>query len=381
MLESIADDLAGQKLSFISGEPQTRIEELLARVWPMRRSGGPMQILREAIATRKITAGPLPRTELLAVAMRSSHPEEAKLIVDSFLRNYKAYDATNLHRTDIETLTLLEKQQTEFAKKLKSQREELRAAADEFGTVALGPRQEMEFNIQARLMTELIQLEAQKIAAEANVDLLEKTEKLDLSPEQAMLQRREYVNSNPLVSELSKRVVAMEQDLIVAQQTHQPGHPTLVQIQAVLEAFKKRLDAQRQELELEYDSGMEGRLKEAAQQRLVAAKMDLERIEAHYNALKARVNLQDRQAQTTGRKNLDLQDLQFKLQVDQEMYDTLSRRIKTLPDGAATAAPRRDRLLGGCSGDERPACATGHRGGDRRSGLRPRPGLPSRPDG
>jgi capsular exopolysaccharide synthesis family protein len=98
----------------------------------------------------------------------------------------------------------------------------------------------------------------------------------------------------------------------------------------VLEAFKKRLASQRQELELEYDSGMEGRLKEAAQQRLVAAKMDLERINAHYQALSERVNLQDSQAQKTGRKNLDLQDLQFKLQVDQEMYDTLSRRIKTL---------------------------------------------------
>jgi capsular exopolysaccharide synthesis family protein len=75
---------------------------------------------------------------------------------------------------------------------------------------------------------------------------------------------------------------------------------------------------------------MEGRLKAAAGQRLAAAKMDRERIEAHYNALKAKVNLQDSQAKKTGQKNLDIQDRQFKLQVDQEMYDTVSRRIKTL---------------------------------------------------
>ncbi len=330
MLQMIADDLAGRDLAFFRGGPQNRVEELLSRVWPMKRSLGPVRILREAIATRKITAGPLPRTELLAVAMRSSHVEEAKAIVDSFLRNYVAHYGTSITEIDAKTLTRLEAQQTESAKKLKSQRDELRSLADEFGTITLGPRQEMEFSVQARLMTELIQLEAQRIAAEANVGLLEKTDKVDLSPEQAMVQRREYVNSNPLMSELSKRVVGMEQDLIVAQQTHLPGHPTLVQIQAVLEAFKKRLATQRQELELEYDSGMEGRLKEAAQQRLMAAKMDLERISAHYQALSERVNLQDSQAQKTGRKNLDLQDLQFKLQVDQEMYDTLSRRIKTL---------------------------------------------------
>ena len=81
----------------------------------------------------------------------------------------------------------------------------------------------MELSVQSQLMTELIQLEAQRIAAEANIGLLEKTEKLELSPEQMVGLRREYVNSNPMVAELSKSIVAMEQDLIVAQQTHHAG--------------------------------------------------------------------------------------------------------------------------------------------------------------
>jgi succinoglycan biosynthesis transport protein ExoP len=330
MLQLIADDLAGRNLPFIRGEPQSRIEDLRARIWPMKRDARPMQILREAIADRTITAGAVSRTQLLAVAMRSTHVEEAKTIVDSFLRNYMARYTNNVSTEDAKMLTRLEAQATESAEKLKRQRDEIRSLADEYGTVTLGPRQEMEFNVQARLMTELIQLEAQRIAAEANVSLLEKVTKVDLSPEQAMNLRRDYVNSNPLVSELSKSVVAMEQDLILAQQTHQPGHPALVQRQATLDAFKKRLDTQRQELEQEYDSGMEGRLKDAAQQRLVAAKMDLERINAHYQALSERVNQQDNLAQKTGRKNLDIQDLQYKLKLDEEMHDMLSRRIKAL---------------------------------------------------
>jgi succinoglycan biosynthesis transport protein ExoP len=330
MLELIADDLAGRNLPFIRGEPQSRIEGLLARVWPAKRSGSPMRILREAIANRTITAGPVPRTALLAVAMRSTRVEEAKMIVDSFLRNYMARYTSNLTTEDAKLLSRLEAQATESAKKLTSQRDEIRALADEYGTVTLGPRQEMEFSVQARLMTELIQLEAQRIAAEANVGLLEKVAKVDLSPEQAMSLRREYVNSNPLVAELSKSMVAMEQELIRAEQTLQAGHPALLQRRATLEAFKKRLADQRQELEQEYDSGMEGRLKDAAQQRLVTAKMDLERINAHYNALQAKVNLQDSQARKTGQKNLNIQDLQYRLKLDEEMHELLSRRIKGL---------------------------------------------------
>ncbi|MCL5280972.1 MAG: polysaccharide biosynthesis tyrosine autokinase [Planctomycetes bacterium] len=330
VLQLIADDLAGRNLPFIRGEPQNRIEQLVARVWPMKRNVGPMRILREAIADRTITAGAVPRTQLLAVAMRSTNLEEAKTIVDSFLRNYVAHYASNVVTEDAKKLNHLETQAKESLKSIMDQREQIRALADEFGTVTLAPRQEMEFDVQARLMTELIQLEAQRIAAEANVGLLEKAKKVDLSPEQAVNLRRDYVNSNPLVSELSKSVVAMEQELIVAQQRHQPGYPALVQSQATLEAFNKRLDEQRQKLEQEYDSGMESRLEEAARQRLIAAKMDLERINAHYQALKDRVNQQDVRAQKTGRKNLDIQDRQFKLQVDQEMYDTLARRVKTL---------------------------------------------------
>ena len=38
VLQKIADDLAGRNLSFFSGSLRRRIEKLLARVWPMRRT-------------------------------------------------------------------------------------------------------------------------------------------------------------------------------------------------------------------------------------------------------------------------------------------------------------------------------------------------------
>ena len=167
VLQLVADDLAGRNLSFFSGKPQNRIEEILARVWPVKRNVGPVRLLRDAIAARTITAGAVPRTELIAVAMRSSRVDEAKAIVDSFLRNYVAQYGSYITKSDLNNLNRLEAQQTESLKKILAERQEVRSLADEFGTVTLAPRQEMQFSVQTRLMTDLIQLEAQRIAAEA----------------------------------------------------------------------------------------------------------------------------------------------------------------------------------------------------------------------
>jgi small-conductance mechanosensitive channel len=87
--------------------------------------------------------------------------------------------------------------------------------------------------------------------------------KVDLSTEQRMSLRRAQVNSDPMVSELSKTIVAMERDLITREAAVR-DHPTLVQEQAALDNLKKRLDAKRQELEKEFDDGLQAREEEAA---------------------------------------------------------------------------------------------------------------------
>jgi hypothetical protein len=59
--------------------------------------------------------------------------------------------------------------------------------------------------------------------------------------------RREYVNSNPMVAELSRSIVEMERGLIT-QQSLITSHPRLSQEQTALENLKKTLEAKRQEL-------------------------------------------------------------------------------------------------------------------------------------
>ena len=330
MLQLIADDLAGRNLFFLSGAPQNRIAKLIAPLLPPKRNTSPERILRDAIGKKTITAAALPRTELIAVSMRSSDVAEAKTIVDSFLRNYVAQSGSEANQKENQNLISLERQRSEQLKRILDQRQRIRTLADDYGTTTLGPRQEMELSVQTRFLTDLTQLESDKIGAEATISLLEKTEKVNLSPEQAVGLRREYVNSDPMVTELSRSIVAMERDLIIAEQALNAGHPTLVRTQATLDTFKKRLEDKRKQLEQEFDSGLDARLKEAAQQRLAAAKLDRDRIQTRYDKIREAVDKQDTQTRQVGRVNLDIQDYQFQVTVDQELYDTLSRRIKVL---------------------------------------------------
>jgi capsular exopolysaccharide synthesis family protein len=239
------------------------------------------------------------------------------------------YGSTTTARDNAQ-LILLGRQRDELFKKIEDQRQNIRTLAEEYGTTVLDTRQDMEMAQQTFLLGELTRLESQRIGAEANVGLYEKLEKVDLSPEQVVSLRREYVNSDPMVAELSRSVVEMERDLIIAQQTLNTGHPTLVRTQATLETFKKRLEGKRQELEKEYDGGLEGRMKEAAHQRLAASQMELARIQAHYDTLRHVVDQQDVTTRKVGLTNLDIQDRQFKLQVAEDLHQDLSRRITTL---------------------------------------------------
>jgi type II secretory pathway component GspD/PulD (secretin)/beta-lactamase regulating signal transducer with metallopeptidase domain len=83
---------------------------------------------------------------------------------------------------------------------------------------------------------------------------------MPLTPEQIASARREYVNYDPIVQELARRIVKMERELIVAQQTRTSAHPDVAQAQALLEALKKSLEEKRKQLEQEFDKGLTKRM-------------------------------------------------------------------------------------------------------------------------
>ncbi len=330
VLQRIADDLHDRNLSVLRGEPQSRLEEWTAKLLPDTAPADPATVLKELVSREVITAGHIRTTELVAVMMKSPNANEARQIVDAFLQHYESMYGSESLEEENTTLRVLEDQRDQLLARMEDQRKRIRGLAQEYGTTVLDSRQDMELQRYTVLLSELTRLEAQRIALEASIGLLEGNEETSLSPDQLVAIRQQYANSDPMIMELSSNVVQMERDLLVARQNYKPGTPSLVQMEELLATFKQTLEEKRQSLEQEFDDGMDDRLKVAAEQRLLAAQAEIEQLKAHEARLREVLNNQDLATRQVGQTNLDIQDLQFRLDLDKEFYDTVSRRVKAM---------------------------------------------------
>ncbi|HOV76788.1 MAG TPA: polysaccharide biosynthesis tyrosine autokinase [Sedimentisphaerales bacterium] len=327
-LQKIVDDLAGRNLAFFSGRPGTRLEKLLAKVLPRDANELPDQILRKAIAKQTITAGYLQGSELMAVTMKSRNIDEARTIVNSFLRNYVGQYGVETTTSESQNITILENQKNEYQKRIAESRQKLRELAMQYGSTGLDALQAVELQTQSALQSRLTQLEADRVKIEADIGVYEKTETMALAPEQIVAARTSHINSDPMVTELSTNIVQMERELLAAQQTHLPANPVYAQRVAVLKAFQQKLEERRKVLAEEFDANLENKLKEAAQQRVLQAKAQKAQIEAHIDEIRRILSEQQVRTVKMGTTNLDLQDLQRKVEMDEQVLDRVNQRLR-----------------------------------------------------
>jgi succinoglycan biosynthesis transport protein ExoP len=329
-LQKIADDLAGRNLSFFSSAPRTRLDKLMAKLGIPRGSPDPVTILKNAIADNVITAGPVPLTTLVAVTMKSGNPDEARQIVDSFLVNYQAMYGSESLQAENDTLASLEKNKTDLIKKIRDLHEQQKSLTAAYGTPELTARQEMELNVQTKLLGERTDLEVRKIGLETSIALLEQTKKVTMTPGEVMSATREYINSDPTVKELSAQIVDMEKNLTIARRSIASSNPELKKREALVDDFKKTLDDRKKELEKEFNEILDRRLEEAAAQRLRDAKAEYQQTLIHLQKIDERLSAQELKTQKIQRDNVDIEDIQFNLNLNNELYEDVSRRLKTL---------------------------------------------------
>jgi uncharacterized protein involved in exopolysaccharide biosynthesis len=150
VVQRVADDLADKKLSFF--------EDYGAglRVRPEHRPNSatpfyePQSILKQAIIDGAIKASAIPKTELIKVTMKSTNPQEAKQIVNSFIMNYMALGVSRSTQDRPKILTILENERKALAGKLLKQRETIQQLAQEDGTVTVDKQQKIQ-NLKAQL--------------------------------------------------------------------------------------------------------------------------------------------------------------------------------------------------------------------------------------
>jgi len=330
VIQRVADNLVDKDLSFFKSRVPDSLENLQRALKYTKAKPEPASILKAAILDGVITVAPAADSELILVTMKSVEPQEAKVIVDAFVSAYMAIEVSNSTRVEEQELTVLENDRRVRKQKLQSQHEAIRQLAQEYGTTTLAGRQDMMLQRVTTLLAELTKLEARRISLEAQVQLLEQTKEQAIAPEELLKMRSEHVNADPTVQEFTRSIVELEQGLIVAKQTLTPTNPALKQRQDVLDAFKLRLEEQRQEVANSFDALVSEVISKAGKEKLYNARAELEQTKAYEERLRGVLAKEDTQTIELGRKQLQIQDLQFQLTLDKEMYDRVLRRIQEL---------------------------------------------------
>jgi len=328
VVERVADDLAGKKLSFFEDETAELVKKLQRKLKGTKPL--PVTILKEAIFDKVITAASDRRTELIGITMKSPEPKEAEQIVNAFIRNYMAVEVASSNDEEGRNLTVLENERKVMSEKLQSQRAAITQLAQEYGTVALDGRQNMMLQRVSSLLAELTKIEAHRIGLETQVQLLGQTKEQPTAPDELIRMRESYINSNPTVSSLITNISQLDQAYIVASQTLAPTNPELERKAELLKTLKARLEERKQEAGKSFDEMMTKEIAKAGSQKLANAKTELEQTKAYENRLREILTKEDSETIGLGRKQLTIQDLRDQLDLTKQLYDTVSRRIQEM---------------------------------------------------
>jgi len=332
IVQGAADSLADKNLSFFKGEPTNPVMKIKQKIMKTRKSSDPAVILKQAISDGVITVAPANRTELITITMKSLEPEEARQIVTAFINSYMNVEGTGSTKEQLSTLGFLEKERDRLDDALLNYRNNIRTLAQEYGTT--NPADQMEI-IQQRqriplLYAELARLESRRINLDIQVQLLEDFPQQVIEPEEMLRIRNDYISSNPAVQELTRTIIQLERDLIMAQQSFSVENPVLQQKQELIGAFQLRLKDKREEVAKEFDVMAKKEAINASTVKLRAAKAELEQTKGYEKHLQQVLANEDIKMIEVGRKQLDIQDYQFEFERDKEMYDKVTRRIQEL---------------------------------------------------
>ncbi len=343
VLQWVADDLSDKGLKFFEKRGplsekaiglvktirQAIGEKIITPILPEKPSDL-IEVLQWAINKEIITAVPVQRSELININVKGSVPEEVEQIATSFRMAYMAVEGSRSSQGEDQKLQLLENERRVYAEKLQQQREDLRQLAEEYGTVELTPRQEMMLQRVAVLQNLATKIDADKLMLEIKIELFEKTND-GTTLHKALLERRhEFVQNDILVQMLTERIAQLEEELISAGQILSEDNPKLKQRAELLEAFKAKLEEHREEVEKTFDESVAEEISENREAELADAKIELQGLIAQREILQAKIDKEDIDTIELGRKQLDIGELQERIALTKEVYDTIQRRIQQM---------------------------------------------------
>lgn len=239
--------------------------------------------------------------------------------------------ASQEHRIiSTEKLRVLEEERKALAEKLQTQRQTIRQLAQEYGTADLTKHQDMKLQRVATLLDTRTKTEARRMQLETELKLLEQTGEQTATPQALLKMRQDYTNNDPTIKALAEKLAQVEMELLLARQTSAESSPEITNKTRLLQGLKKRLDELKNEVGRSFDELMAEETAKGKQQKLARLQAELQQFGEYERRLSNLLNQEDSEIVKLGRKQLDIQDLQRQMDLDQQMYDTVSRRLKEM---------------------------------------------------
>jgi capsular exopolysaccharide synthesis family protein len=317
VLQDVADDLTKQKLSFIEIDPNSLLVRLgrLFNVTPRTRDA--VEILRKAITKGTISAAPLRRTELLSVTVKSRDEVEAAKIIQAFINKFTTTYGNTSTTEMSRTLDRLKTEKDDLATKIADDQAAMRKVRQNYGTTPLDSQQQLDMQRLATLWTEKVRLEARRMGLEASIVALEQAGDVNTPAEQLVAARKEYINADSMVRELTRSIVELKRDMLIFKQKLAPENPELVRQQQLMASLEENLKQKEAELTKEFDAQ-------------VADRAERDQVLEYEKRLEKALNDQEVKTDKLGKASAEQQDVAISLGVNQQLYDQIVRRINDL---------------------------------------------------
>lgn len=331
VVQRVADNLVDKNLAFFSNEPSGFVSKLKEKVLGSKGPIEPALKLKTAIVGgEKIRVAAEDSQELIKVTMNHHEPEEAKQIVDSFIRAYMDIEVTTTNVDENNRLGLLEQERDRLALMIKDYRDRIRELGEEYGQLDLSQWEQMQMARLEALNATLTTVEAERLNLQAEVQALEQTKEQPLPQGELLQLRQAYVNADPAVTATAENIMTLEQEFIVAQQTYSSTHPNLKKQKDLLDKMKEHLKTLKQEASDEFDEMAQKQAMAAGEQLLSEKRNELEQKKIYEQNLRDELVNQDTETKQTGRTQLSIDDYQAELASTQIRYDDVSRSIANL---------------------------------------------------
>jgi len=294
--------------------------------------------LEQAVNDGTIEAHHLENTELLYMSMVSHHPDEAKLIVDTFLHRFVEEYHMRANRKATQELRELKVAREDLDRTIREQRKMTRVKQDRFGARDEDSPEGTE-QLKATLSKESAELQKEKLALETQIERLQVSVAEPPSPNDpriSPMQRRQYVQSDPQIQALARRMAEINIEMLEAK-ANDPNESTT--IEKKLNLLARQQEDRTKALEQEFATLVAG--EHEAEIRQVRA--ELERVMAYEARLHEQ--MEELSPSQVGRKDLDLRDRQAQLEMLTETYDKLTRRIHKLQIERDSSKPRIELLF------------------------------------